>query len=264
MKMSIIMIDGGFREQIFSAEYFSRQDFPAEDYEIIWVEYYGKVHPALQKYPGVNIKLLGREGVYHSSYCFNGGIEAAQGDIIVIPDADLMVEKDFLSILYEEHKKNRELVLYFYRFCQEEEDYKKDDFSFDYIKRTTRLWDSNVSNYGGCLSVRKEWLLEIDGYEQHRAFATGNHGNGKDVYTRLKNLGLYVKWHPHKYLYHPWHSGTAGAGADKKRVKWQQEIIKYRGEKLMTTAFEGLAGRCPAGFAAPPPPWGDPDRGTKK
>ena len=253
------MIDGGFREQIFGAEYFCKQDFPANEYEIIWVEFYNKTHPGLKKYPGIKVKALNNDGVYHSSYCFNHGIKEAKGDILVIPDADVMVEKDFLSTVYEEHRKNHELVIYFYRFCQENKFFNYNDLSFEFIKQTSKFLESNIDNYGGCLSVRKKWLLKIGGYEQHRAFATGNHGNGKDVYTRLKNLGLYVKWHPRKYLYHPWHQGTGGVGADKRRNKWQQEIIKYRATHLMTTVFEGLEGTSASNYTIPPPPLGDPD-----
>jgi hypothetical protein len=260
MKISVIMIDGGFREYIFALEYFSHQDFPSNEYEIIWVEYYDRPHPDLKKYPGVKVKTLNQKGMYHSSYCFNGGIKEAKGEVLVIPDADVMVEKDFLSTAYEEHSKNHELVMYFHRYCQTEEFFKENNFSFDYVKSTSRYLKSSIENYGGCLSVRKRWLLEIGGYEQHRAFATGNHANGKDVYTRLKNLGLYVKWHPHQYLYHPWHPGTGGVGADQKRVKWQNKIIKYRAFKLMTNAFEGLGGSCTSNCEIPSPPLGDPDQ----
>lgn len=236
------MIDGGFREQIFAAEYFSRQDFPANEYEIIWVEFYKKAHPELEKYPGIKVKTLNNDGVYHSSYCFNHGINEAKADILVIPDADVMVEDNFLSTVYEGHCRNHELVMYFYRQCQEKEFFKKDDFSFEYIKQTSIM--SKPDNYGGCLTVRKKWLLEIGGYEQHESFATGDHANGKDVYTRLRNLGLYVKWHPRKFLYHPWHPGTCGDGADKDRYKRQLRIIDYRGKHLITKPFNGIDGTC--------------------
>ena len=184
----------------------------------------------------------------------------AKGEILVIPDADLMVENDFLTVVYEEHRKNTELVMYFYRLCQEKKSFNKDNFSFDYIRETSELLVSNIDNYGGCLTVRKKWLLETGGYEQHRAFATGNHANGKDVYTRLKNRGLCIKWHPKKFLYHPWHPGSGGVGADPKRSRWQQEIIKYRATHLMTTTFEGIGNPCPSHFSVPSPPLGHPDK----
>jgi hypothetical protein len=260
MKLSVVMVDGGFRERISAAEYFSRQDFPADQYEIIWVEYYNRPHAELKNFPAVRILTLDRHGMYHSSYCFNAGIKAASGEMMVIADADVMVENDFLKAVSREHLKNAELVLYFFRFCQEESLFRKDDISFDFVKKTSRLLPADVDNYGGCLTVRKEWLLEINGYEQHRAFASGHHANGRDVYTRLKNLGLCVKWHPAKFLYHPWHPGTHGRGRDEKRSAWQQEIIKFRGTHLMTKAFSGLEGAsCVPSLTPPAPPRGDPD-----
>jgi hypothetical protein len=259
MKISVIMVDGGFRERISAAASFSRQDFPAAQYEIIWVEYFARAHGELQGLPRVRVITLNRDGPYHSSYCFNAGIRAAAGELLVIADGDVMVEEDFLSAVVEEHGRHDGLAMYFYRFCQEESLFKKEDVSLDYVRKTSRLLLADVENYGGCLTIRKKWLLAVNGYEQHRAFASGHHANGKDVYTRLKNLGLCVKWQPGKFLYHPWHPGTHGRGRDERRSKWQQEIIKYRGVNLMTTAFAGLADRCSAIYSPPPPPLGDPD-----
>jgi hypothetical protein len=259
MNVSVIMVDGGFRERISAVECFSRQDFPGDQYEIIWIEYFDRLHGGLANYPHVKAIALRRSGIYHSSYCFNAGIQTAVGEILVIPDADVMVENDFLAVVCEEHRKNPELAMYFYRFCQEEAFFKRDELSFAYVKHTSKLLPANLENYGGCLTVRKKWLLTINGYEQHRAFASGHHANGKDVYTRLKNLGLCIKWHPRKFLYHPWHPGTQGCGKDERRTKWQQEIIKYRGVHLMTEAFAGLDGASCCSRFVPPPPRGDPD-----
>jgi hypothetical protein len=259
VKISVIMVDGGFREQILGVEYFLKQDFSPREYEILWVDFYDKAHPQLKNYPQVKVITLDKKGLYHSSYCFNAGIKEARGEILVIPDADVMVEEDFLTTVYKEHCKTPELVMYFHRLIQGQKDFKSHDLTFQYIKQTCKLPLSNPENYGGCLTVRKKWLEEIGGYELHRAFASGAHANGKDVYTRLKNLGLCVKWHPHKFLYHPWHPGTSYVWADRKRVEWQLEIVKYRAVNLMTTVFEGAFGLCSPRFTAPPPPQGEPD-----
>ena len=107
-------------------------------------------------------------------------------------------------------------------------------------------------NYGGCLTVRKKWLLEINGYEQHPAFAGGFHVNGNDVYTRLKNLGLHIKWHPTERLYHPWHPRPLHSSEDdlktaEERGYWQRKIAEERGLALTTRAYFGLDGQyCPA------------------
>jgi hypothetical protein len=72
MKISVVMVDGEFRENTFGAEYFSKQDFPEDDFEVIWVEYYNIVpeHVLNQK----KVKVITLENLkareYHSSYCF--------------------------------------------------------------------------------------------------------------------------------------------------------------------------------------------------
>ena len=259
MDISVIMVDGGFREQIDGAKYFSDQDFPENRFEVFWIEYFDKAHPELAGYPSVRTITLGRTGTYHSSHCFNRGILEASGEILVIPDADVMVERSFLSTVYEEHRGDPELVLYFHRLCQSRDAHKALDRTLDTVKATSAIRLYGIENHGGCLSVRKKWLLEIDGYETHEAFAGGNHANGKDVYTRLKNLGLRIKWHPRRFLYHPWHPGTSGEGHDRKRLTWQKSLIQYKGIHLMTTAFEGIKGKCDPKFSPPPPPFGYPE-----
>ena len=47
MKISVVMIDGNFRENLFGADYFTRQDFPEDQYEVLWVDYYEKANPLL-------------------------------------------------------------------------------------------------------------------------------------------------------------------------------------------------------------------------
>ena len=95
------MVDGGFRENIFSAEYFSKQDFPDDQYEIIWVDFFNAPHQLLSTYPRIKVSTLKKSGTYHSSYCFNEAIKQSTGEIIVIPDADQIVKPDFLSKVWD-------------------------------------------------------------------------------------------------------------------------------------------------------------------
>ena len=64
--ISVILIDGSFRERFHAVDAFANQTFPAEQFEIIWVEHYDRVDPALQeraaRYPNLRIITLGREG----------------------------------------------------------------------------------------------------------------------------------------------------------------------------------------------------------
>jgi hypothetical protein len=79
--------------------------------------------------------------------------------------------------------------------------------------------------------------MKINGYEQHPVFGTGFHANGLDVYTRLKNLGLHVMWHPELKLYHPWHASTL-AKADSYGL--QQTVIRHRALSKDVLAFQGI------------------------
>jgi len=238
MKISVIMVDGEFRENTYGAEYFSNQDFPVDDFEVIWVEYYNIVPEHVLNQRKVKVvrleNLKARE--YHSSYCFNAGIKEAKGELIVIPDADQIVEPDFLSELWKLHEKNENLVVYPYRY-DEEETNKLNNVTFQELESKCVL--RNPLNYGGCLSVRKKWLLKINGYEQHDFFSSGFHANGLDVYTRFKNLGLAIMWAPHIKMYHPWHPFTL---ADASQYEVQKKVINWRFKKLQYLAFNGIDG----------------------
>jgi len=234
IKISVIMVDGGFRENVFAAEYFSKQSLPENEYEIIWVDYYDAPHPNLAQHPKVKVICLDRTGVYHSSYCFNRGISEAKAEVVVVPDADLIVDEYFLERVWEQHQSYEELALYGYRYDEVEQGSLD---SFDFAELQRKCVFKNPSNYGACLSVRKKWLLQINGYEQHPLFQTGNHANGFDIYTRFKNLGLAVKWDRNLKLYHPWHFFTLEFAAEHAA---QLKLIEWRKHNLHTYAIEGI------------------------
>ena len=232
------MVDGGFRESFHIIDFLNNQTLPREDYELVWIEYYGDVKDELKSKEGVRIFTLGNlpDVEYHSSCCFNEGIRKSKGDVLVILDADIMIAPTFLETICKEHDLCESLVMYFYR-CDEPEDThdKSQSYTLDYLKRVSTM--TNPSNYGGCLTARKKWLLEINGYEEDRLFASGFHANGLDVYTRLKNLGLHIRWHPTERIYHPWHPSTLLSSEGYKR---QHSIIRKRQYNLTTLPNYGL------------------------
>lgn len=234
MKISVIMVDGGFRENIFGAEYFSKQDFPEDEYEVIWVDYYDKPHQDLKKFPNVKIITLNKSAEYHSSYCFNHGINEARGCILIIPDADQIVKPDFLSNVWQLHEQYEKLVIYGYRYNEPEKGILR---SYDFEELEGKCILTNPNNYGGCLTVRKKWLLEINGYEQHEIFGSGFHANGYDLYTRFKNFGLAIQWEPTLKLYHPWHVFTLYRANSYRK---QEQLIEWRKRNLQYLAFNGL------------------------
>jgi hypothetical protein len=238
VKISVVMVDGSFRENFNIIDSLKSQTFPKEDFEVLWVEYYSVVNNRLKGKDGIRIITLGNpsDKEYHSSYCFNEGIRQSKGEVLVIPDADVLVEPTFLETLWKEHQSCNQLAMYFHRLNEPKE--LHDDsksYNLDYLKKLTRA--TTTSNFGGCITVRKKWLIEINGYEQHEIFGSGAHANGYDINTRLKNLGLHIMWHPKERLYHPWHPGTE---ADSQRYKLQHLIVEYKASTMMTKAFQGI------------------------
>ena len=234
MKISVVMIDGGFRENVHSAKYFSNQDFSSGEYEVIWVEFYDKANQQVANLDNVKVIELKKSGTYHSSYCFNAGIVAAKGEIVVLPDADQIVDRDFLQRVYEQHSVIKNLVCYGFRYDEVEKGLL-DGHSIEELKEKCVL--KNPSNYGGCLTVRKNILLEINGYEQHDVFETGFHANGLDLYTRFKNMGLPIMWDKELILYHPWHDFTL---ANATEYNLQKKIINWRALNLQYMALKGI------------------------
>lgn len=236
--ISILMVDGSFRENVSGLDTWGQQTIGSNHYELIWIEYYNTINPTvthkLNQYHNFRGITLNRTGTYHSSYCFNAGITASQGDLIVIPDADITVEHNFLEILKQEHQQHSKLVLYVHRYDEPEVN-RVQNPPLEHLRAVCTL--RHPANFGACLSVRKQWLLAINGYDQHPYFGTGFHANGRDINVRLKNLGLSIMWHPHLHLYHPWHPHTAEYSIS---YKVQHIIIHYRELNLISKPLEGI------------------------
>lgn len=238
MKISIVMVDGGFRESFHIIDFLNDQTLPRDEYEIIWIEFYGEVREELKGKKGVNVAILGNPmgTEYHSSNCFNEGIRRSRGEIVVIPDADIIVDRGFLETVWREHSGCDKLVLYFHRWNELQKSHDKArSYTLEYLKEVTIL--TGAPNYGGCLTTRKKWLVEINGYDEDEVFSSGFHANGWDVYTRLNNLGLHVMWHPVQKLYHPWHPSTL---AHSDRYSMQHSITRQRQLNLGTLPNKGM------------------------
>lgn len=251
------MVDGGFRERFHLLNCLEEQTLDKSEYEVIWVEYYNEIPAEVANSAFVRTITLNnpKNVMYHSSYCFNRGIRESRGELAVIIDADVVVERDFLESVWLEHQRYDELAMYIVRLDQDQQ-YSSQDVSLERLKQVCQL--RSPSNFGGCLTVRKCWLEAINGYEQHRAFASNYHSNGLDVNARLKNLGLAVKWHSELRLYHPWHPGTHGERREQVRGVWQRDTITKRQFGRVIKAWAGLDGTiCDA--SEPPQPANDPD-----
>jgi|GEM_PF-1512772 len=234
IRISVVMIDGSFRENVFGAKYFSEQNFPDEDYEIIWIEYFDRIHPEISANSKVKAICLDKKGIYHSSYCFNRGIKEARGEIIVIPDADQIVLPDFLDRVWDLHQAYEKLVVYGYRYDEVQEGILD---SHDFKELEEKCVLKNPFNFGGCLTVRKKWLVQMNGYEEHDVFRTGFHANGMLMSSRFKNMGLAIQWEPSLRLYHPWHPFTLSGSLEYTS---QHRVIDWIKSNMLWKTIKGI------------------------
>src|SRR4051812_20961585 len=89
-KVSVVLIDWGVRESFHSLEYLNKQTAPRDDFELIWVEFYGRKPKPIARMaatpgrPMLDLWLvLGypNEFIYHKHRAYNAGLLAASGDI---------------------------------------------------------------------------------------------------------------------------------------------------------------------------------------
>ena len=221
MKFSVITWDASFREKFHTVTCFCNQDFDNENLEFTWVDYYDNdnlnLEEEINKYPYARLINLNNEKnrPWHLSECLNKGIENAKGDFLIIPDGDILVESDFLKTAQVELERNSKLVLYFRRWDELENDHGEDSYNIEYLKSKTKLYNS--TNYAGCIAISKENLLEVGGYEEHSVFQKAG-ANSKELYLRLRNSGLDIKWHSKK-VYHPWHPFSGNSDKNLSLVK---------------------------------------------
>src|SRR5689334_15211557 len=84
-KVSFVLIDWGVRESFPTLEYLNRPTVPRDDYELIWVEFYGRKPAELARMAGVRGRpmidqwiTLGypEDLVYHKHRAYNAGLVA--------------------------------------------------------------------------------------------------------------------------------------------------------------------------------------------
>ena len=233
--VSVIMVDGGFRENFEPLQSWLDQTLERDLYELIWIEYGSQVAPQVQALSRVHTHALGREGEPQIiAHAFNEGIRQARGDLLVLPDADVVCEPDLLETLAEELMLDPGLVVYLLRLDQPQALHVAGQ-GLESLRRTCSI--RNTFNYGGCPAVHRCWMIEMNGYEQLPFFA-GYHYNGADNYTRFKNMGLKIRWHPTQRVYHPWHPVPPASKFATAEV--QERFIRRRAASWDWMAYNGL------------------------
>jgi hypothetical protein len=229
--ISVVTWDAGFRESYHTVDYFARQDLDRGKFEFVWSDYYGDINPALQeKIEGMGngrVFIYGGEGQeWHLGRCLNSSVSECVGDILVIPDGDIAVEENFLREIVRCFNRYDKCVLYFRRWDEPLPAVSCDRVDMSHLKKVCRL--SNPINYGGCLALPRGCFDQVFGYEEHELFS-GAGANGLELFTRLKNAGFPIMWHPSMKIFHPWHEGTMYRGSEyQRKLKMQKWLILQR------------------------------------
>jgi glycosyltransferase involved in cell wall biosynthesis len=82
-----------------------RQNFPADQYEIIVVDDGSPQPVSLPEHSGHNVRLIRFDKNQERSKARSTGVEAARGDILVFVDDDLIVQPDFLEHHFQAHQE---------------------------------------------------------------------------------------------------------------------------------------------------------------
>lgn len=223
MKISIITWDASFRESFHTVESFGNQDFRKEDFEFIWCDFYSNENELLKKNISKydNFKLLNmnnnRDSNWHLGTILNHGIKEAKGEILIIPDGDIIVHSNFLKEVEQlfSSKCSDNTVCYYRRWDEPKQAHSTKSYTIDYLSKHCKL--NNLTNYGGCFAIKRETFKEINYYEEHRIFS-GPGANGLEQYRRFRNKGLQIMW-SHVPVYHPYHDFTGSSDKITRRLK---------------------------------------------
>lgn len=227
-KVSIILLDWSVRESFHLFSYLANQTVSQDQFEVLIVEYYDRISPALAPYRDqIDTWLLlemPKSCYYHKHLMYNVGIALARGEIVVICDSDAMVKPTFIQSIIEAFEQKSNLVLHLDQF----RNYRRDFYPFNWptfeqvlgegaannINGKTKGVVSNRDfihrrNYGACFCARRADLVAIQGADEHIDYA-GHICGPYEMTFRLVNAGKEIQWHEKEFLYHTWHPGTDG------------------------------------------------------
>ncbi|MBI5448430.1 MAG: glycosyltransferase [Gammaproteobacteria bacterium] len=226
-KISLILLDWNVRESFHVLFYLSQQTLPRDQFEIIIVEYYSQISPAIQKFgdqADTWITLdMPNTCYYHKHLMYNVGILLAKGDIIIICDSDVLVKPTFLTNILNKFETSKNIFLHLDQFRNHNKDFYPFNFpsieevihgSSNHVRGKTKgLLETeeplHSKNYGACFCALKKDLIAIGGADEHIDFA-GYICGPYDLSFRLLNLGKNEIWHDTEFTYHTWHPGESG------------------------------------------------------
>lgn len=201
----LISIIVGFRNRDLvrvtnSLESINNQSY--KNFEVIFIDYgsdentSSQVKQLIAAYSFASYLYNHTEGwLWNRAHALNCGLKRAKGEIVLVYDIDLIIEKNFFSKLSVFNFEN-----FFYTFsCF----YLPQNFDVNrkIVERDGIHYDQN---YVGLCGVKKEYLDRIDGFDEY--FMVWG-GEDDDLYLRLSSTGLkrkQIKATDH-FVFHQWH-----------------------------------------------------------
>ena len=273
MRHTIILWDCCYRNFFHLTGSLADQDYPRDDYEILWVEQrsraasdrfnhrlglrsLGDTVAALADRCQVRVVYLDQPPAhpYHIGVCVNAGAALARGEILSRMDGDMLVQPDFLTSLDRAHEQFACVLNLAKRRAVRavgvpEERWAEGVIDFDRClaecPRGAEPVPETVTNKGPLISAPRAWWTAIEGYDEHDLWSTGISRNGQDVTARMEILsGRPSRTVPDQVGVHPYHpqgldrqgpAEVAIFAAQARLIAWSRE----RGEpKLGPRAAE--------------------------
>ena len=227
-QLSIVLLDWSVRESFHILHYLSRQTVNRELFEVIVIEYYSHVSPALQPFIDVVDTWMLMEipvnCFYHKHLMYNAGIVLADGELVMIVDSDAMVRDNFVAKVLHAFQQHPNIVLHVDQFRNNRRDLYPFLFpTFDEVlgegcinhfnRKTIGVCDEidplHTRNYGACMCARRDDLILIGGADEHVDYL-GHICGPYEMTFRLVNHGRREMWLQDEFTYHTWHPGQAG------------------------------------------------------
>jgi len=238
-RVSIILLDWGVRESFHSLHYLNRQTVARDQYELIWLEFYGRKPIKLQEMvfrQGKEVPLLDqwivagydKETIFNKHRLYNLGLLVAQGHYCIFCDSDAIFTPNFVSKVLDGFNQTPRAVLHLDEIRNA--DPRFHPFAYPPLSEVFGPgcinWNGKVSrgldnsqdmihdaNYGACMAAPRDDLVAIGGSDEHLDYL-GYICGPYDMTFRLVNAGLEERWLRDEYLYHVWHPNESGMNTD--------------------------------------------------
>jgi hypothetical protein len=192
--VSVVLLDWSCRERFHTLKWLANQTVPRQQYELIWVELFNRVVPAVMEGADVVIS-CGQEGVYHKHKGYNAALLRARGKIITVCDSDAVFPPNFIESVIKTFRFSNgeptELVLMHHERRTDAE-YPDSLKSIEGVSAFT--WKELLPNVGACVSVRRTDAIRFGGFDEHRSYR-GFVCGPYDLAWRLVNAGIPEIWH---------------------------------------------------------------------